>query len=142
MGKGVSEPLRKQSPAWQSVCGTACCHRAGRDCFVRTHYRRGYSDRQCRHGSSSAAACKDIFVHGFIRKNYGISNIKEKQRFCGIFYACGFICTSGGRGVYTKIHFLTYTGAVESLCGILILIVLNTVTELVVRKKIKTMDLC
>ena len=45
--------------------------------------------------------------------------------------------------VYTqKIHFLTYTGAVESLCGILILIVLNTVTELVVRKKIKTMDLC
>ena len=99
-------PLRKQSPAWQSVCGTACCHRAGRDCFVRTHYRRGYSDRQCRHGSSSAAACKDIFVHGFIRKNYGISNIKEKQRFCGIFYACGFICTSGGRGVYTKNTFL------------------------------------
>ena len=45
--------------------------------------------------------------------------------------------------VYTqKIHFLTYTGAVESLCGILILIVLNTVTELVVRKKIKIMDLC
>ena len=45
--------------------------------------------------------------------------------------------------VYTqKIHFLTYTGAVESLCGILILIVLNTVTELVVRKKINTMDLC
>ena len=35
-----------------------------------------------------------------------------------------------------------YTGAVESLCGILILIVLNTVTELVVRKKIKIMDLC
>ena len=49
-----------------------------------------------------AAASKDIFVHGFIRKNYGISNIREKQRFCGIFYACGFICTSGGRGVYTK----------------------------------------
>ena len=45
--------------------------------------------------------------------------------------------------VYTqKIHFLTHTGAVESLCDILILIVLNTVTELVVRKKIKTMDLC
>lgn len=45
--------------------------------------------------------------------------------------------------VYTqKIHFLTYTGAVESLCDILILIVLNTVTELVVRKKIKIMDLC
>ena len=45
--------------------------------------------------------------------------------------------------VYTqKIHFLTYTGAVESLCGILILIVLNAVTEFVVRKKIKTMDLC
>lgn len=45
--------------------------------------------------------------------------------------------------VYTqKIHFLTYTGAVESLCDILILIVLNTVTELVVRKKIKTIDLC
>ena len=40
--------------------------------------------------------------------------------------------------VYTqKIHFLTYTGAVESLCGILILIVLNTVTELVVEKKDK-----
>ena len=45
--------------------------------------------------------------------------------------------------VYTKkIHFLTYTGALESLCGILILIVLNAVTEFVVRKKIKTMDLC
>ena len=44
--------------------------------------------------------------------------------------------------VYTKNTFLTYTGALESLCGILILIVLNAVTEFVVRKKIKTMDLC
>ena len=45
--------------------------------------------------------------------------------------------------VYTqKIHFLTYTGAVESLCGILILIAFNAVTDFVVRKKIKIMDLC
>ena len=81
-------------------------------------------------------------MHGFIRK-ITVYQILRKSSDFAAFFMLVILFVHLAAEVYTKkIHFLTYTGALESLCGILILIVLNAVTEFVVRKKIKTMDLC
>lgn len=83
------------------------------------------------------------FCAWFYTEKLRYTNIKWKNSDFAAFFMLVVLFVHLAAEVYTqKIHFLTYTGAVESLCGILILIVLNTVTELVVRKKIKTMDLC
>lgn len=79
---------------------------------------------------------RSMKLHRYGKKGY--LNHCESKVLHGSLYAVLLVATGlAGIALFGRI-----TGAVESLCGILILIVLNTVTELVVRKKIKTMDLC
>ena len=100
-----------------------------------------------RTGNADMAAAVLLLVKIFLcMVLYGkitVYQILRKNSDFAAFFMLVILFVHLAAEVYTKkIHFLTYTGALESLCGILILIVLNAVTEFVVRNKIKTMDLC